>query len=388
MAGITAKHFNILTDFKCAAGNCEDHCCGSWRVSVNDATKKLYADKAPELLEYISDDEDGSKIDNSSTTGNCSQFDEDHLCKIHRDYGEKFLPDTCDFYPRIVRQLGKQLVVSATSSCPEVMRLAMSMEDPFKLVNRTLKVLPEHIADFKMDEEIEDEIIYVIERFSQETLRKDISAADVMMRILVVSKMIDSYRPESWGKIIDKLFEMADFYQVEHESAEKSVSNFDIVQFLAELRAFRPPRWVNLFASIEPLFNVRFLTESPAAEVHAQRDKIRIYQDNENVFMKIDHALKRYVGCEIVRTLFPYAGKSGDTTFEKAVIMGVHMAFLRVALIASIGENGEPPSDERIVTVAQTLSRGTNHLSRDVVDFYKGKNVTNPGRMHQIVYMY
>lgn len=382
------KQFEFLSHFKCAADKCEDHCCGGWRVSINDATKKLYAQKAPELLEFVVDDDGGSKIENSFKTGNCSQLLDSGLCNVHKNYGEKFLPDTCTFYPKTVRKIGETTLVSATTSCPEVARLIVTMDDPFNIIDSSMERLPENISDFKMDSESEKDVMKVIERFIEETRREDLTAADVMSRIVAVSKMLDEYKVESWSKVVDGLFNLAD-HNYFKPSDEKRVSRFDIIKYLAELRANKPPRWLSMFDDIEESFRVRLIKKDTIeTEIYFDQRLLDAMAENSATREKIDLVLKKFIAAELARSIFPYAGKNGASCYEKSMPIAIFFAVLRAALVSYIDEDGNPPSDDRITTVMQTLSRGTNHLSRDVVEFYKEKGFLEEGKLHQIIYMY
>lgn len=50
---------------------------------------------------------------------------EKKLCKIHSGLGEEYLSDTCALYPRIMNIIDGKLERSATTSCPEIARLAL-----------------------------------------------------------------------------------------------------------------------------------------------------------------------------------------------------------------------------------------------------------------------
>jgi lysine-N-methylase len=61
--------------------------------------------------------------------GNCSFMDEDHLCHLHKNYGQGLLTGTCAFYPRIFSSVGSIIEITGALSCPEMARLCLLDSD-------------------------------------------------------------------------------------------------------------------------------------------------------------------------------------------------------------------------------------------------------------------
>lgn len=377
--------FNALAQFKCMAEKCPDDCCNGWRVSLDEKTKRLYEEKAPELLDSVVEDDKGPKILTNFNHTACSQF-VDKLCAIQKKYGEEYLPDTCAFYPRTVRAVGDTLLVSATMSCPEIARLAIELDNPFDLVEKDLKRMPESIVNFKMDGESKDDVFYVMKRFLKETERKDITAQDVMMNILVASQMLDKFQAEYWRKVVDNVFAMASYAYI--KPTEERVSKFQLMKYLAEVKTRRPARWLRLFHDIEGLFRVKLNQDTLEHEVFWDKEKQERYYNNPKSQEKIDHIVKRYIAGEMARNIFPYAGTNGTYAFEKAMVIAVHSVLARLALISILDENGNCPAQEELIRVAQTVARGLNHVAPDLVEFYSGKGLQDLGKLHQMLNLY
>src|SRR5687768_14752127 len=123
----------FVARFSCLGDKCEDTCCKSWNMQVDDAMVERYRQQAPELLDAVTTGHDGGHImRRDEKTDYCVKFD-NGLCSIHRDYGSDFLGDACHFYPRVTRRLGDKAVMTAALSCPEVARLSLFTDDAFLL---------------------------------------------------------------------------------------------------------------------------------------------------------------------------------------------------------------------------------------------------------------
>ena len=86
-------------------------------MQVDDATITKYQE-IPELLP-VTTQENGINIMQKCADGNCIKL-ENGLCAIQQKYGEEMLSDACAMYPRISRDLGDFVVMTATISCPEI----------------------------------------------------------------------------------------------------------------------------------------------------------------------------------------------------------------------------------------------------------------------------
>lgn len=96
----------FVARFSCLGDKCEDTCCKSWSMQLDDVTFRKYESEAPELLDAVAQGHDGGHImRRDKQTDFCVKFT-DGLCGIHKDYGSDFLGDACHFFPRVTRQVG------------------------------------------------------------------------------------------------------------------------------------------------------------------------------------------------------------------------------------------------------------------------------------------
>jgi lysine-N-methylase len=125
-AEITIQQAPWLEKFQCLGSACEDTCCRGWGMQITAETLQKYEKDAPELLEVVTTDTATNVMimKRDAGTDYCVKYSEG-WCGVHQQYGTDFLGDACHFYPRSTRQLGQHVVMNASLSCPEVVRLAL-----------------------------------------------------------------------------------------------------------------------------------------------------------------------------------------------------------------------------------------------------------------------
>ncbi len=137
---VRSAHY--MEHFRCLGGDCEDTCCQSWTVPVDEANYRrltvLAADRpiAAKLLhEGVELTPEGPSFARLrfGESGRCGMLDERGLCQIHGELGPSALPDVCATYPRYCNEVDGVLEQFGTLSCPEVARQCLASEDAFTL---------------------------------------------------------------------------------------------------------------------------------------------------------------------------------------------------------------------------------------------------------------
>ncbi|HYV45416.1 MAG TPA: flagellin lysine-N-methylase [Myxococcaceae bacterium] len=143
MPRLTALRY--MTRFRCTAGECPDTCCAGVKLMLTEADRaRLVAtadtgarrervartvEAAPDLGEgYVA-------VLRTFEEGRCGFLDPDHLCSIQREHGPQALPAGCDRFPRVFSRFEDRRELSATLSCPEAARLALTAEDALDVVD-------------------------------------------------------------------------------------------------------------------------------------------------------------------------------------------------------------------------------------------------------------
>ncbi|NUL38296.1 flagellin lysine-N-methylase [Kosakonia sacchari] len=116
--------------FKCVGPDCLISCCRSWKISIDKKTHQHYLSSsnpviaaiAKENLIPVHNGKNEYSVIKLNEDKQCPFVDENRLCMVHRDLGEKALSRTCSTYPRGVRKYADEVRFSMTLSCPEVVR--------------------------------------------------------------------------------------------------------------------------------------------------------------------------------------------------------------------------------------------------------------------------
>jgi hypothetical protein len=340
-------------------------------VSVNDKTVERYRQEASELLPFITQDEKGNIVAKNKETGECSQLQEDGLCAIHKNYGERFLPDTCMYYPRIYRAIGDELLISGNTSCPEFMRLALTGVNPHGRVEKEVENIPEKVTDFKYEHEQKEDLFATIEKVLECLADEEKPLEQQIYAFLQVAEVLDKSPSEDWHNLIEASFEKA-LPLSDKNTNETLLLEKRLLDTFCVLKQGGSMHWLSL---IEDCKNMNM-------DVYAHQRQL--YETSLPICFAIDNYLRRYLVAECLRTIFPYAGSQGKNAYEKAVVMVLQTIILRILLIMHIVDQAAPTAP-KVVYIAQTMARGMNHFSKNLVDIYKEQGLHTVTELGKII---
>ncbi len=134
--------YRYMQRFRCLGPACDDSCCtAGWRIDVeperyrrlrllvhlDPVSQQRLASGFPQAPPNpVSRDKMTIHLDDS---GACPFLEPDGWCWIHRRWGEEQLGDACALYPRHLRNIGDETVLSGSLSCPEIARLVLLADD-------------------------------------------------------------------------------------------------------------------------------------------------------------------------------------------------------------------------------------------------------------------
>lgn len=359
------KQFKYLSDFECSADKCPDNCCYGWSVNVDDKTQKLWQDKAQDLLTLVDKTENKCCIKkNPDGSGNCINL-KNGLCSIVLKYSQKFLSNTCSFYPRIAYKLGNTLLLSAQLSCPEITRLCLYGDRPFEITNGTLDRLPT-TTNVLYDDDTEDKVLAVNSSFIKFCYTKEISAEQMVLRIVSVATILQESPRSEWPYTVDILLLTSTQNDIKAVVNEDNPFNLlrTVIIMLNAAKKINRKRLYQALATMESVLKVKISIED--AKVELSDDSKETYkqlaikwQFPENYGTR--EVLKRYIQAELALNLFPYGRES--TLREQAIGLAFKFAFLRLALMCHLEECGIPSDQETVVRVVQGILRYLNHSS-------------------------
>lgn len=150
MQEITVTEPAFVKAFRCSGTQCRDHCCKTWRITLDRSTVKKYISSKDGCIRGIAkeniillkkDIDNWGLIKLNEETGNCPYLTEDSLCKVQKTLGAEALSSTCKTFPRSERIYKNDVRKALNLSCPEVASLVLT--DPNAMVlNESSKIVP------------------------------------------------------------------------------------------------------------------------------------------------------------------------------------------------------------------------------------------------------
>jgi len=347
----------LISTFECLGASCEDTCCQNWSMQVDAATLERYKTQAPELLAAVETDQDILVMKRDPATRHCVKM-EDGLCSIHKKYGSDFLGDACHFYPRVTRNVNEKTLMTATPSCPEIVRLMLALQDPFAPIENTIERLPQTLKRYASDTDAGA----VHHAFLQCALDETLSPEQALSRISSVARSMAMLDPNSLDQAVPLYLRLAGGRIPKPE--EHPADAFNLLHALCGLivASHKPisKRLQKTISDMELSLQAKLdwnavaimLGEGSSA---ALADVIKKWNPAHYA-----HALRRYLAMQLSLNYFPYAGLGNDAT-ERITIIGVRFATTKLALACAHALQGDLPPEE-MVRIIQSLSRFMDHL--------------------------
>ncbi len=356
----------FLTRFKCLGADCEDTCCKGWNMQLDGITQARYREKAPELFESVAGEGEAAIMRRDPNTDFCVKF-EGGLCGIQRDYGEEFLGDACYFYPRAVRALGNEVSMTATLSCPEIVRLTL-LEDG-ALADAALEAnrLPQSLHDYLPEGLTVPQANAIHRAFLSAALREDISPERSFMHIFTTAESLARITTAAWPDAVPFYLQHAGASLVapEPRATDPSYLLQALCGLIAAAKYVHHTRLMQTIGDIEKALHISIRWDTlaiatlPDAGHATEALQARWKNEWQPAFAPL---LRRWLGMQVSLALFPFSG-FGGTLPERAAIIGIRMATVKLALMSIAGAAGGKPAEADVIRVIQSLSRFLDHLA-------------------------
>lgn len=355
-----------LHQFQCTGPACPDNCCNRFTVLVDPATLDKYQTQAPELLSVVKEKQGiGNVLAFDEQTGCCPKM-EQGACTIHANYGTEFLTDVCHLYPRITRQLGDQLVMAGTVSCPEIARLALFGEAACELSEGETDRVPFNIKDYLPSGETPAACLTLNETLVQ--LADQAPTAEVFLSKLAFFVMRFGDKPLSqWQEIISSGWKLMDVMVPAAQQNEQDPF-YLLIAFTTLLSAGKiqpSQRLSEVLSMIELALNCRM--DATQATLNIQPDSMQRAADLKSQWQQhhaepMQHILKKLVMVKLQSSLYPFAGL-GDNQQQRISWLIVHVATVKLGLMAAAHASGGTPEPDVTIKVIQTITRVLDHLN-------------------------
>ena len=124
--------FNYSKKFNCIADKCKHNCCIGWDIAVDKRSRDKY--KSLEVLDNRFLDQIENNCFKLTTNARCPFLDEDNLCHVIKNYGEKSLCKTCKTHPRFKNFFKGVTETGLGLYCEEAGRIILSSKEKMKIV--------------------------------------------------------------------------------------------------------------------------------------------------------------------------------------------------------------------------------------------------------------
>lgn len=354
-----------LKDFQCLGDKCEDTCCKGWGMQVDEATVARYKEQAPELMDNITSGEAAHIMKRDEETDYCLKFD-DGWCGIHASKGSDFLGDACHFFPRISRQLGDQVVQTASVSCPEVARLALlnPPEEPWHETENGR--LPYSLANYLPTGIEAEKALTTHEAFLTAAMAEDAPVGKIIARIHAVASSMMLVDEATWPMAVEFYLKSADTRLTQPQKGE-----YDAMQLFHALaglegaakRSSTRARLEAVLTTIKQALDVQ--VDAETGVIHASNQTAQNIETMQEGWQFVDEQwqpyFKRLLHTELEMALFPFSG-FGETLADRITIIGVRIATLRLALQSHLFVN-QTLTEEEAITITQSIARFLDHLA-------------------------
>ena len=371
-----------MTQFKCIGTPCEDNCCVGWDVDIDDKTFKKYVQIGDKQLKrdinkyvsinpYCYDPNVDYAFISLNEQRRCQFLNSDNLCLFHKIVGESYLSNVCATFPRIYNRIDQTLELSATSSCPEVVKL-LEAEDAMTLIQVSDE--PPRLMTYEISQKdkrykgmLPSKLLYLRNHLVKTVLDQSYPLDDRMYRISRL--VIKSFEAERKNKI-DQLEALLDaevnsLLSVSKDTGNGILKSFDLVSF-TELTG-------NFIEMLLPSTSDRFNQMVSLAEAPLNNREIN-HSDYLKEIATQDTLISNYYGNQIFRTLFPFTeGNNVDDALKLFLVR--YGIFKRHMLGLS---NSNEFNKENLSKYLQSFSKvfeHHKHFEIDVLDFLKQKKI-------------
>ena len=268
------RYLSGYKEFKCAAADCPDSCCGNWLIEIDDASLEMYKDlsKEDELFQKgISYEEKCFLVHDN---GDCAFLLPNGLCHIQKNYGEEYLCRTCDGYPRHIEEFPGVREYSISVSCPVAADFLLKTKDALTW---------ETVSDEEEDEDYDD--------FDHELYSLLLDSREQVINILKDKSMPLDIRFQLVLKLMDQVQKGYDSNFEFDESQDSQIDNsVDEVEDEKQRDKHRVTGWMSDFEELKNHYN--FLFELDPLDDEFTEFKHRVF---ESVFKEGEEKYRNYI---------------------------------------------------------------------------------------------
>ena len=122
--------------FACIGGDCPDTCCAGWQIMIDPASLKKYRQTKGRLGSRLHNEIDWEEGAFRQYEKRCAFLNEENLCDLYAEKGEKMLCRTCRMYPRHIEEYEGIREISLSLSCVEAAKIILGGKEPVRFLNK------------------------------------------------------------------------------------------------------------------------------------------------------------------------------------------------------------------------------------------------------------
>lgn len=142
----TVPHY--FTGFRCIAGQCPDTCCAGWQIVIDPQSLRKYRKVKGGFRNRLLNAVDWRGSVFRQCNGRCEFLNEENLCDLYTELGEKGLCRTCRLYPRHIEEFENLREVSLSLSCPAAAELILGTAEKVRFLSGEKEGQEETYKDF------------------------------------------------------------------------------------------------------------------------------------------------------------------------------------------------------------------------------------------------
>ena len=409
-------------DFACIMSDCEDNCCKNWNINIDKGTYHKYKNvKNPQFKkkqEHCIKRIKGEKASDRAYArfvlregGECPFQTAEKLCEIHRDLGEEYLCSTCKNYPRLTRNMSRDLMeLSITMSCPEAVRVALFNESPmeFTIEKMEFKANDSLVKTWMKPVESEPKTHYIEHGWAMREAAisiMQIRTCSVAHRLIIIAMMLNDVVGLHDGGKADEIPEILEFY---------SGGTYG-ESFVDEFKDFEPNDSICMQMNVMMYYVVKQSSESRAYSTFAELLKrfewhlkdigeLLKQVDSAMVFYayikqitdelwggfleKWEHVLENYLVSYIFSDIFPLRyHEKGLNPYHHSLILAEQYALLRMLLCGNYDPR-EGFTKQYITRMISQVAQLNQHSSKPlkITEDYKSIGVDGPAHLYYMLF--
>ncbi|MFM9890498.1 MAG: hypothetical protein ACKVOE_07675 [Rickettsiales bacterium] len=349
--------YQYVAQFACLQADCPDTCCQGWAMPSDAHQRAMYAQKAPQLLASL--DEEGN-FKQQSPGGFCVEF-KGGICGIHATQGAEMLGDSCHFYPRVMRRLGEQVRVAAQLSCPETLRLLLTLEQPFALATTPMERLPLRLRDATPETLNGEQAAEIVDFFIGAAGDATSDLPTTLRRLVAYAQFAPPLNHWQDWLALDTLLPPP-----RAQPTNPHMLLYALCLQIATAPRIARPRLDAVVASMEAALGCRMdwqsrvIDSAPDAAARYETLRAQWHAHAEPVLTPV---LRRWLQAQLALAAFPFGGAFAGDRAEAMRLLAVRFATVRLALMCAFAPAMETPQLPREIDVMQSLARFIDHVA-------------------------